>query len=82
MLEHIKNPELYGGAHEYRDIYLNLRDKDISTKSKNKIVLLFRLQHVKLYQALTSIPAYRDTPYNETNRRYFELKRYKIYERF
>ena len=31
---------------------------------------------------ITSIPVYRDAPRNETNRRYFEFKRYKIYERF
>ena len=31
---------------------------------------------------LTSIPVYRDAPYNETNRKYFEFKRYKIYKYF
>ena len=35
-----------------------------------------------LADGLTSIPAYRDAPCNETNRRYFEFKGYKLYKRF
>ena len=37
-----------------------------------------RLSHPKLI----SIPIYQDAPYNETNHRYFEFKRYKIYKGF
>ena len=45
------------------------------------VALTLGLQRVLFYSIITSIPACRDAPCNETNCRYFEFKQYEIFER-